>query len=233
MTTLAFENAELSVDNTRIFGPVTHRLDGPGITFVMGANGAGKSLFLSLAHGLTLPTKGRVLWNDAPAAETRARRGFVFQSTPVLRRSVYGNMVLPLAARGIFGEAARGRITAALIAARLDADPAKPAAALSGGERKRLDLARAIVTSPEVILLDEPSANLDPATMAEFEASLTQIAATGTKIIISTHDIPQARRMASDVLFFSEGRLCEAKSAASFFDHPTSQEAQKYLRGEL
>jgi len=233
MTILTFDKVELTANNTRIFGPVSTTLDTKGITVVMGANGAGKSLFLALAHGLTQPSRGVVLWDGIPAIETRSSRGFVFQTTPVLRRSVYGNLALPLAARGIRGAEAKSRISAALIAARLDADPAKPAAALSGGERKRLDLARAIVASPSVILLDEPSANLDPATMAAFEASLLQIAERGTKIIISTHDIPQARRLGTDFLFFSGGQLCETSNGQDFFERTQSDEAIRYLKGEL
>lgn len=229
---LVFDAATIAADGRTLLGPVSLRIDRPGITVVMGPNGAGKSLFLSAAHGLLVPDQGSITWNGQPASKTRASRGFVFQATPVLRRSVRGNIALPLIARGVSRAKAADRIAAALAEARLDTDPAKPAAALSGGERKRLDLARAIVTRPNVVLLDEPSANLDPATTAELEQSLRHIAEGGTKILISTHDIAQARRLAAEILFFSEGRLLEQADTASFFRQPASNAAQRFLDGE-
>ena len=216
-----------------LLGPVSTRVDDPGVTVIMGPNGAGKSLFLSALHGLLPGHGGTVAWNGAPAAGSRATRGFVFQNTPILRRSVAGNIALPLIARGV-GRAERAeRVARALAEARLDADPRKPAAALSGGERKRLDLARAIVTGPTAVLLDEPSANLDPASTGALEAVLARLSKNGIKIILSTHDIAQARRMADQILFFAGGQLVEQGPAAAFLDAPRSAAAARFLKGEL
>jgi tungstate transport system ATP-binding protein len=217
----------------RLLGPVDMALDDPGITVVMGPNGAGKSLFLSALHGLLPDHGGTVTWNGQDAAATRARRGFVFQTTPVLRRSVAANIAFPLVARGVPSAERAARVARALTEARLTDAAHKPAATLSGGERRRLDLARATVTDPEVILLDEPSANLDPASTAELEAALGQIAEGGVKVILSTHDIAQARRIAATILFFSEGKLAEQGPAEAFFAAPSSDAARRYLAGQL
>lgn len=235
MTAPVIEVTGLSVSagGRRLLGPVDARIDSPGVSVIMGPNGAGKSLFLSAIHGLMPNQRGRVTWDGAPAGESRARRGFVFQTTPVLRRSVAGNIALPLIARGVGRAERAGRVARALAEARLDADPRKPAAALSGGERKRLDLARAIVTDPTAVLLDEPSANLDPASTAALELVLARLSSGGIKIILSTHDLAQARRMADEILFFAGGQLVEQAPAAAFLDAPQSPEAAKFLKGEL
>jgi len=230
---LIFDDVEILADGGPVLGPVSVQLVSNGITVIMGANGAGKSLFLSTAHGLVTPNRGRVNWNGIPAVDSRKSRGFVFQTTPVLRRSVAGNIAFPLSARKIPAAEKAAHVTRALLEARLTAQAHQPAAALSGGELKRLALARAMVTDPDVILLDEPAANLDPATTKELEESLRRISATGTKVILSTHDIAQARRLADDILFFDAGMLVEQANAGAFFAAPTSKAAQKYLKGEL
>lgn len=230
---LELDRFETRGDGKILLGPISLTQESPGITVIMGPNGAGKSLFLSAAHGLLEQTSGSVRWNGTPAHTTRASRGFVFQTTPVLRRSVAGNIALPLIARGIKAAERGILITRALKDARLDADPRKPAATLSGGERKRLALARAIVSDPEVLILDEPSANLDPASTAGLEDILRRISESGTKILMSTHDIAQARRLADDILFFDNGALVEQANASEFFDAPASPAARKFLKGDL
>lgn len=230
---ITFSSVGFRVGGQDLLGPVTLTLDSPGITVVMGPNGAGKSLFLSAAHGLLSGLQGHVTWNGIPAKDSRSTRGFVFQATPILRRSVAGNIAFPLHARNLPRAEKQERVAYALSEARLSADASKPAATLSGGERKRLDLARAIVIGPDAVLLDEPSANLDPASTAELEESLRRISAGGTKILLSSHDIAQARRLGDDILFFDRGQLVEQAHAESFFNDPQSEAAQKYLRGDL
>jgi len=231
--TLRCKGVEIRIDATLLLGPIDLSLASPGITVIMGPNGAGKSLFLAAIHGLPPRHSGTITWDGIAADQSRARRGMVFQTTPVLRRSVAGNIALPLRAKGIGGAEKTARIHEALRAARLDADPRKPAAALSGGERKRLGLARAIVLDPQVLMLDEPAANLDPATTLGLEDTLRRISARGTKVILSTHNIAQARRLAADILFFSSGRLLEQALADDFFNAPRSDGARKYLGGEF
>ncbi len=230
---LQFCNLTIGKNGRTLLGPVELDLASGGITIIMGPNGAGKSLFLSAAHGLLDYASGSVEWNGAAAHASRASRGFVFQSTPILRRSVAGNIALALHSSTLRRTERHARIANALTEARLGTDPRKPAAALSGGERKRLDLARAIVTDPKILLLDEPAANLDPASTKELEDILRRIAKGGTKILMSTHDIAQARRLADDILFFDGGQLVEQAETETFFEAPTSLAAQKFLKGEL
>lgn len=230
---LIFDKARIRVDGNTLLGPVSLTLATPGITVVMGPNGAGKSLFLAASHGLLDLAEGRITWDGRDAAASRASRGFVFQSTPVLRRSVAGNVAFPLIARKYRRGDIRARVAAALAEARLSDLARQPAAALSGGELKRLDLARAMVGRPASLLLDEPSANLDPASTAELEKALIRIAGSGIKVLVSTHDVAQARRLADDILFIDGGKLAEQEAADTFFAAPSSKAAQKYLRGEL
>lgn len=230
---LEVTGAELSDNGLRLLGPISLRLDIPGITVILGSNGAGKSLFLQLVHGLLSPSAGKVCWNGQTAEESRSARGFVFQNTPTMRRSVFANVAFPLVAAGVKGQARRARVTAALKQARLTDRAYVPAARLSGGERQRMALARAIVTRPGVVLLDEPAANLDPASTKELEGMLKAVSADGTKILIATHDLAQARRLADEVLFFDEGHLVDHARASEFFDAPSTAAAQRYLEGVL
>ncbi|NOX72298.1 MAG: ATP-binding cassette domain-containing protein [Alphaproteobacteria bacterium] len=230
---LQFSGLTIGKNGKSLLGPIDLDLTSSGITVIMGPNGAGKSLFLFAAHGLLDFSSGSVSWGGQPARKTRASRGFVFQSTPILRRSVAGNIALALHSSTLRRAERSERIANALTEARLGTDPRKPAAALSGGERKRLDLARAIVTDPRILLLDEPAANLDPASTKELEEILRRIAQNGTKILMSTHDIAQARRLADDILFFDNGQLVEQAGADDFFDAAKSIPAQKFLKGEL
>jgi len=230
---LEFLNAEIIAESKSILGPVSTRIERPGITIIMGPNGAGKSLFLAAAHGLLGLSRGTVTWNDVPATSGRASRGFVFQQTPVLRRSVAGNIAFPLSALKMPRARKKELVSKALNVARLDNDASKPAAALSGGELKRLALARAMVAEPAAILLDEPAANLDPASTAELETSLRHISQSGVKVILSSHSIAQVRRLADDILFFDHGKLVETAQATDFLDQPATLSAQKFLKGEL
>lgn len=228
---LRCEGAAFAADGRVLLGPLDVEVPVQGITVVMGANGAGKSLFLRLAHGLLPPSRGRVLWGDAPAEATRQTRGFVFQSNPVLRRSVAQNVAFPLQAMGV-GDVA-SRVARALELARLTGKDHLPAARLSGGERQRMAMARALVAEPQVLLMDEPSASLDPGSTRALEQMIRDASSRGVKVLISTHDIGQARRLADTVLFFADGQLAEDAPAPMFFDAPTSEAARDYLEGRL
>lgn len=202
-----------------------------GVTVVMGPNGAGKSLLLRLVHGLAAPTKGEISWGGALLSPMLTRRqSLVFQKPVLLRRSVAANVDFILRARGRRDPAARD---AALARVGLEGEAQRPARRLSGGQQQRLALARALVTRPEVLLMDEPTASLDPASVLMIERIVTDTAAQGTKILFVTHDIGQARRLADDVVFLQSGRLAEYSPAARFFDTPRSEAARAYLQGRL
>ena len=207
------------------------RLDGPGTTVVMGPNGAGKSVLLRLLHGLLVPSTGTVLSGDAPLSVTaRRRQSMVFQSPVLLRRSVAANLEFAARTRGAVDAA---RCAALLRRVGLGDRGHVPARTLSGGERQRLALARALATAPDTLLLDEPTASLDPASTLVVERTVRDERAAGTRIVLVTHDIGQARRLADGVVFLHRGRLAEHTSAADFFDGPRSAAARAYLAGEV
>lgn len=230
---LIIDAAEVAKDGDRILGPLTLSVATTGLTAVLGANGAGKSQFLRLIHGLNEPAAGTVRWGDLAPKDARGDQSFVFQTPALMRRSVWANVEFPLIARRWPRAMRAARAAEALERARLADKAALPAAALSGGERQRMALARAWATGPRVMLLDEPCASLDPASVAEFERFLKAIREDGVKLFLATHDLGQAQRLAEDVLFFDRGRLAEQAPALRFFAAPASEPARRYLAGEL
>ncbi|MSU88909.1 ATP-binding cassette domain-containing protein [Rhodobacteraceae bacterium 2CG4] len=203
-------------------------------TVVMGANGSGKSLLLRLMHGLIRPTSGTVLWRGAPLdRRARARQALVFQTPVMLRRSVLANLRFALAVRGVPRCARRARAEAALEQARLTALAHRPARVLSGGEQQRLAIARALACRPELLLLDEPTASLDPASTALIEQAVDAAHADGVTVALVTHDAGQARRLADDIVFLHAGRVAEHGPAAQVLSRPRSEAARAWLEGRL
>ena len=204
-------------------------------SFVIGPNGAGKSLLLRLCHGLIQPTEGSVRWSGE--GNVRRRQAMVFQRPVLLRRSVLANMVYALSVGGaVAGMARAGRKESAMAALErfgLAALADSPARVLSGGEQQRLALARAWILQPEVLFLDEPTSALDVRGIREVEEALTHFHETGTKIVMTTHDLGQARRQADEIVFLHHGRLVEVTPAERFFREPQSAEARAFIRGEL
>ena len=198
-------------------------------TLVIGPNGAGKSVLLRLLHGLLRPTEGRVTW----AQDNPRRHAMVFQRPVLLRRSVLANARYGLRLAGMPRTEATERARAALASVGLLALADRPARALSGGEGQRLALARAAALMPEVLFLDEPCASLDPAAARAVEEIVARLAAAGTRIVMTTHDLAQARRLAGEVVFLHAGRLDAHAPADAFFAHPPTTEAAAFLRGEL
>ena len=214
-----------------LINQVDLKITSKGITVIMGPNGAGKSLLLRLLHGLLPPTSGSIHWDGQPTTDAhRRRQAMVFQRPILLRRSVAANIEFALNVHGNLDPAHRDAV---LFAVDLLDRAAQPARRLSGGEQQRLALARALATDPEVLFLDEPTANLDPAATAIIEAAVERIRDAGTKVIFVTHDIGQARRLAYDIVFMHRGRICETGPAVLFFDTPRTREAQQFLQGEL
>jgi len=199
---------------------------------ILGPNGAGKSLLLRLCHGLLTPTAGSVRWR-CPDRQARAAQAMVFQRPVMLRRSAAGNVSYALARRGVPRRNRPELVERALAETGIGHLAEMPARVLSAGEQQLLALARARVLEPEVLFLDEPTASLDPAATRAVEETIRAIAEAGTKIVLTTHDLAQARRMAEEVLFLDDGRLLEHGPAHAFFARPATHEARAYLRGEL
>jgi tungstate transport system ATP-binding protein len=219
----------------RLIDGISLELRGGSRTLVLGPNGAGKSLLLRLCHGLIEPSHGTITWAGAGPGNGEAshRQAMVFQRPVMLRRSAAANIDYALSLRGLGRGERRVRTGEVLEKTGLKDLAGRPARVLSGGEQQRLALARAWALRPEVLFLDEPTANLDPAASRAVERIIDAIHRGGTKIVMTTHDLGQARRLADEVLFIHDGRLTERAAAAQFFEQPGNPAADAFMRGEL
>ncbi|WP_428645027.1 ATP-binding cassette domain-containing protein [Roseibium sp.] len=203
-------------------------------TLIMGPNGAGKSLLLRLMHGLLQPDEGQILWQGEPLdAKARRAQAMVFQRPVLLRRSVLANLKFALSVRGLKGKDKAERMENALALAGLTHLARRPARVLSGGEQQRLSLARALALEPDLLFLDEPTANLDPASTAAIENLVLQANARGVTIVLVTHDAGQAKRLGEDVIFLQDGRVAETGPASEVLNHPKSDPARAWRDGRL
>jgi tungstate transport system ATP-binding protein len=202
-------------------------------TAILGANGAGKSVLVRLCHGLLAPTEGRVVWADEERAGEPRRQAMVFQRPVLLRRSVIANLAFALAVAGVPRGERRTRALEALERVGLAAFGERPARVLSGGEQQRLALARAWMLRPEVLFLDEPTSNLDPGATLQIESIIQSIHESGTKIVMVTHNLGQARRLFDEVIFLDRGRIAERSGVEAFFNGPRTPQAGAFLKGEL
>lgn len=217
---------------TRLLGPVDLTLGGGGLTIVMGPNGSGKTSLLRLMHGLERPATGSVAW-AVPDEEARMRQAYVFQTPTMMRRSVTESIAYGLIVAGT--ARAPARTAAREIALRVGLGHAldRQATVLSGGEKQKLALARALVRAPQVLFLDEPCANLDGRATREIETILCEARDAGTRIVMATHDIGQARRLADEVIFMLNGCVHETRTAKGFFTAPQTDQAQAFLNGQI
>ena len=230
---LRLEGVCYEAGGKRLLESVSLELDAGRLSVILGPNGAGKSLLLRLCHGLIAPSAGRIAWAAPPGTPVHHRQAMVFQRPVLLRRSVAANIAYPLRLRGIGARERAERVGEALARAGLSALARQPARSLSGGEQQRLAIARAWVLRPEVLFLDEPTANLDPAAARAIEHLIQSLHDAGAKIVLSTHDLGLARRLADEILFLHHGRLCEHGAAAEFFAQPATPEADAFLKGDL
>jgi tungstate transport system ATP-binding protein len=230
---LVLSDVRYAARGAALIDGLSFSLDAGPRTVLLGPNGAGKSLTLRLCHGLISPTSGTVAWTGPGKDEAKLEQAMVFQRPVMLRRSAAANVAFALSLRGIRGAERRARIAEALAVAGLAALADRQARVLSGGEQQRLALARAWALRPQVLFLDEPTASLDPASTRAVEELIAKLAAAGTKIVMTTHDLGQARRMADEILFMHRGRLIERRDAARFFAAPQTPEAAAFIAGEL
>jgi tungstate transport system ATP-binding protein len=227
---LRLERVSFAAGGRTIIEPLDLTLEAGASTVILGANGAGKSVLMRLMHGLLAPSTGRVAWStEGP----RRRQAMVFQRPVMLRRSALANVVYAIDAAGVpVGQQLR-LAREALQEVGLAYAAGRPARVLSGGEQQRLALARAWALHPEVLFLDEPTANLDPGATREIEAVIKAFDVAGTKIVMSTHSLGQARRLGDEVIFLHQGRVAERAPIDRFFPQPASPEAAAFVKGEL
>ena len=230
---LVASRLQFAIDGRQIIRDLSFRIDTTGRTVILGPNGAGKSVMLRLCHGLIRPTGGDLRWGGLALTQARDQQAMASQHPVLLRRTVTGNLLHVLHVKGVPRSEGQALVDAALQQAGLEDLGPRAARTLSGGQKQKLAIARACVVRPAVLLLDEPTANLDPAAVRGVEELVRAVAAAGTKILMTTHDIAQARRLADDVLFLNEGRLIEHAPAADFFAAPQDPLAAGFLAGEL
>jgi tungstate transport system ATP-binding protein len=227
---LTLSNATARMRGKTLVGPVSLTLPPDGFTMVIGPNGAGKTTLLRLMHGLQRCASGSVAWAKADA---RTKQAFVFQSPTMMRRKVLDNLAYPLRLRGMGRAAALEKATQCAGNFGLENLLESWAPLLSGGEKQKLSLARALITEPEILFLDEPCASLDGRATREIEAILRGVQARGTRVVMSTHDMGQARRLAQDVIFMLHGKIHEHSPANVFFTTPTTPEAKGFINGDI
>ncbi|SFS49233.1 phosphate ABC transporter ATP-binding protein, PhoT family (TC 3.A.1.7.1) [Sulfitobacter marinus] len=226
---LTLQDVAVRRQGKRIIGPIDMVLDPSGPTMVIGPNGSGKTTLLRVMHGIERISAGSATW----AAPDSSKHAFVFQSPIVMRRSVVENLAYPL--RLVKTPAAQIKETVDYWLDRIGLTPVQnsPATRLSGGERQKLAIARALVRKPDVLFLDEPCANLDGRATHEIETLLQEIAEAGTHLVMATHDMGQARRLAHDLVFMLDGKIHETGPAATKFSTPETQALAAFLRGDI
>ncbi|MGH6738959.1 MAG: ABC transporter ATP-binding protein [Casimicrobiaceae bacterium] len=234
VTNLPIELDEVSfaVRNVTILDRVTLSIGAGTPTVIVGPNGSGKTTLLRLAMGLVRPTSGRVT-SGSRADASSERRAIVFQRPVMLRRTAEANLRYALAAANVPASERDARVRELLALVGLTSVADRPARKLSGGEQQRLALARALAKDPQILFLDEPTASLDPAATKSVEDLICGIAARGIKVVMSTHDLGEARRLAGEVVLMHRGRIVEANDAASFFNNPKTSDAARFVAGEL
>ena len=225
---LVLDDVSLQAGATTILNRLSLIIAPGSPTLIVGPNGAGKTTLLRLCMGLIAPSTGRISWGGR-ADSALARRAILFQRPVMLRRTAAANVAYALAQAGTPRQLRASRAAALLERVGLADLAQRPARRLSGGEQQRLALAR----DPEILLLDEPTANLDPAATRGVEEIVLSAVQSGIKIVMASHDLGQVRRLAGDVVFLVRGALCEQGRAQDFLDHPTTPEAAAFVRGDL
>ena len=229
---IGFENVTVAAGSVTILDGITLTLNPGPPTILIGPNGSGKSTLLRTAMGLVTPSRGRVTWGgreDVPPT----RRAIVLQRPAMLRRTAGGNILYALRASGVARAEQQGRVSELLALVGLGPLADRPARRLSGGEQQRLAMARALARDPAILFLDEPTASLDPAATKAIEDIVHAVSQRGIKIVMATHDLGEARRLAGDIVMLHRGRVIETGPAASFFQTPLTDEARTFLAGGL
>jgi tungstate transport system ATP-binding protein len=229
---IAFSDVSVTIDGVTLLDRLDVLLSAGLPTVVIGPNGAGKTTLLRAAMGLIAPSRGAIHWGPSGTGEP-GRRAIMFQHPTMLRRSVAANLDYALSAAGVPRAGRSDRRDELLVLVGLADRADRPARRLSGGERQRLALARALARDPHVLFLDEPTASLDPAATKAFEDLIGTIVARQIKVVMATHDLGEARRLAGEVVLLHRGRLVEMGAGREFFNAPCTDEAQRFLAGEL
>ena len=231
LTPIQLTNLSVVVGQKIILDKINCKIKSNSITAILGPNGAGKSIFLQTINGLVSVQSGRLTFNLMENnQEIREQQAMVFQTPILLRRTVMANMQF---VSNLRNKESNRLLKNILNKVGLEGYEKKPARLLSGGEKQRLSMARALMVNPNLLLLDEPTANLDPYSLNLIEDLVLEENSIGKTVIFTTHDMSQAKRLATDVIFLNKGKVLEQTVSKTFFKKPKSFEAQKYINGEI
>jgi tungstate transport system ATP-binding protein len=232
---LKVDSLVLEANGKKLINNLSFKIEIDGITALMGPNGAGKSLTLRLLHNLINKTSGTISWNNETNQQLiQNAQAMVFQKPVLLRRSVIENLRYNLHVKKITNKTKQSElIDEALTRAGLEEQANSPARRLSGGEQQKLAMARALMTKPAILFLDEPTASLDPNATLVIEGLIKAANKQGTKIILITHDIGQAKRLAEEILFLTDGQISEQGNALDLINTPKTKSAKQYFSGEI
>jgi len=229
---IRFDQVGVSRGSAAILDGITLEIEAGPPTVLIGPNGSGKTTLLRTAMGLLVPSRGRMTWGGREEVPP-LRRAFVFQRPTMLRRSAGANLRYALRATQLPAAQHAARTEELLSLVGLDGLDRRPARRLSGGEQQRLALARALARNPDVLFLDEPTASLDPAATKAIEDVIRAVAASGIKIVMSTHDLGEARRVAGEIILLHRGRVVERAAVMELLNSPKTAEAKSFIAGEL
>ena len=206
------------------------QFDSKSISVIIGPNGAGKSLLINLIQGLIIPSTGTIKVKSLTMDDNRKKVSIMMQKPVFLRRTTEQNIQFVLELNKD-----KRKVSYLDVLERFDLIAQKKILAnkLSGGEKQRLALALAICTNSKILLLDEPTANADPLTTIKIEKIIKEEAIAGKKILLVTHNIPQAKRLGQDIAFIHRGKVLEHCDKAVFVNHPKVKEINQFLEGEV
>jgi tungstate transport system ATP-binding protein len=232
---LQLEKLEKTYRNVDALKDVSLSLQGNKIIVLLGVNGAGKSTLMRLISGLENPDNGQILFNNQKTSAKALREisTLVFQKTAMFTMNVHDNLAYGLKIRKVPKETISQKITEVLNEVRLSGFEKRRAKRLSGGEQQRVSLARAFMLNSHILLLDEPTANLDPNSATIIEKSIINKKRADRIIVMATHNLSQARRMADEIVHIYDGKIVEAAETDAFFDNPKSEISRKFINGEL
>ncbi len=232
MFPLRVTDVKINIKSKRLIGPINLEIEQNGISILLGANGSGKTTLLEALHGLRKLSAGKVEWNISNS-QAAAEQAFVFQSPIMLRRTVAENLAFPLKVRRLSKLTTTTEVMMWAKKIGLEDKIKQQAMLLSGGEMQAIAVARALITKPKMLFLDEPTASLDGATKKAIEDILISASSNGTKILMSTHDLGQLKRLARDIIFLHNGIVEAHCSKEEFLTKPASKAAKQFLAGDI
>lgn len=234
-TCFQLEGIEKNYASVKALDLVNLEVSGGKIIVLIGVNGAGKTTLLRIIAGLEKQDRGSIIFNGKNVTDKELRQitTLVFQRTAMFSRSVYDNLAFGLKIRGKSDSEIKDKITEALHNIGLKNFEKRRAKKISGGEQQRISLARAFLLEPKILLLDEPTANLDPNSATIIEKAIMSRRHQDNIIIMATHNLNQAKRMGDEIVHVHDGRLIEVASPREFFENPRSEITRKFINGEL